>query len=70
MDISKYIQEIDTEILGQKEDLIKKILQTELKNFQFDEKNLSPTLISLLMTKQDMPWLGKDLMSFIAWVTA
>jgi len=54
MDISKYIQEIDTEILGQKEDLIKKILQTELKNFQFDEKNLSPTLISLLMTKQDI----------------
>jgi cobaltochelatase CobS len=54
MDISKYIQEIDNEILGQKEDLIKKILQTELKNFQFDEKNLSPTLISLLMTKQDI----------------
>jgi cobaltochelatase CobS len=54
MDISKYIQEIDNEILGQKEDLIKKILQTELKNFQFDEKNLSPTLISLLMTKQEI----------------
>lgn len=54
MDISKYIQEIDTEILGQKEDLIKNLIQNQLQNFQFDEKNLSPNLISILMTKQDI----------------
>jgi len=54
MDINKYIQDIDNEILGQKEDLIKKYIDTQLKNFQFEEQNLSPNLISILMTKQDI----------------
>jgi len=54
MDINKYIQDIDNEILGQKEDLIKKYIETQLKNFQFEEHNLSPNLISILMTKQDI----------------
>ena len=54
MDINKYIQEIDNEILGQKEDLIKKLINKQLEKFQFDETNLSPTLITLLMTKQDI----------------
>lgn len=54
MDINKYIQEIDSEILGQKEDLIKKLINKQLEKFQFDEHNLSPTLITLLMTKQDI----------------
>ena len=31
MDISKYIQEIDTEILGEKEDLIKKIFENSTR---------------------------------------
>ena len=60
MDINKYIQEIDNEILGQKEDLIKKLINKQLEKFQFDETNLSPTLITLLMTKQDTPWSEKD----------
>jgi cobaltochelatase CobS len=54
MDINKYIQEIDSEILGQKEDLIKKLINKQLEKFQFDENNLSPNLISILMTKQDI----------------
>lgn len=54
MDINKYIQEIDSEILGQKEDLIKKLINKQLEKFQFDETNLSPNLISILMTKQDI----------------
>jgi tRNA A37 threonylcarbamoyladenosine biosynthesis protein TsaE len=54
MDISKYIQDIDSEILGQKEDLIKKMIDSQLRNFQFDEKNISPNLISILMMKPDI----------------
>jgi cobaltochelatase CobS len=54
MDINKYIQEIDSEILGQKEDLIKKLINKQLEKFQFDETNLSPNLISILMTKQEI----------------
>ncbi len=54
MDINKYIQEIDSEILGQKEDLITKLINKQLEKFQFDENNLSPNLMSILMTKQDI----------------
>jgi cobaltochelatase CobS len=54
MDINKYIQEIDNEILGQKEDLIRKIINKQLEKFQFDETNFSPSLIKQLMTKQDI----------------
>jgi cobaltochelatase CobS len=54
MDINKYIQEIDSEILGQKEDLIKRLINKQLENFQFDENNLTENLKSILMTKQDI----------------
>ena len=52
MDIKKLIQDIDSEIVGEKEALIKKMIDDQLKNFQFNETNLSPTLISVLMQKQ------------------
>ena len=45
MDIKQYLQEIDTEILGQKEAIIQKMVAEQMKTFQFDEKNLSPNLI-------------------------
>lgn len=54
MDISKYIQDIDAEILGQKEELVQKMIAQQLKTFQFDEKNLSQSLIMLLMTKAEI----------------
>jgi len=54
MDISKYIQDIDAEILGQKEQLVQKMIAQQLKTFQFDEKNLSQSLIMLLMTKAEI----------------
>jgi hypothetical protein len=54
MDISKYIQEIDSEILGQKEELVKKLILSSLEKFVFDEKNISSSLISLLMQKADI----------------
>lgn len=54
MELQKYFDEIDNEILGQKEDLVKKLIDNQLKNFQFEEKNFSPNLIALLMTKQDI----------------
>ncbi len=54
MEINKYIEEIDNEILGQKEDLVKKIINKQLETFVFEEKNLSPNLIALLMTKTDI----------------
>lgn len=54
MDINKYIQEIDSEILGQKEDLIKRLINKQLENFQFDENNISENLKSILMTKPDI----------------
>lgn len=54
MDIKQYIQEIDNEILGQKEMLIKKLIAEQMQSFQFDEKNLSPNLISLFMAKKQI----------------
>jgi cobaltochelatase CobS len=54
MDISKYIQDIDNEILGQKEELIKKAIDKQLKEFQFSEQNLSPNLIALFMARQEI----------------
>lgn len=54
MDISKYIQDIDNEILGQKEELIKKAIDKQLKEFQFSEQNLSPNLIALFMQVQEI----------------
>ena len=54
MDIKDYLQEIDNEILGQKEAIIKKMVAEQMQSFQFDEKNLSPNLISLLMAKRQI----------------
>jgi len=54
MDISKYIQDIDNEILGQKDELIQKAIEKKLKEFQFQENNFSPTLISSLMAAQQI----------------
>lgn len=54
MDITKAIQEIDSEILGQKEELVRKLIKSSLEKFIFDEKNISPTLIALLMQKADI----------------
>ena len=54
MDISKLAQEIDAEILGQKEQLVRKFIESQLQSFQFDEKNISPTLINLLMAKAEI----------------
>jgi len=48
------IQEIDAEILGAKEALIKKAIKEELSKYQFNESNLSPTLISLFMQTKSM----------------
>jgi cobaltochelatase CobS len=65
MDISKYIQDIDAEILGEKQDLIKKAIDEQLKNFVFDEHNISPNLKHLFMSKQDIivpaPAKGKEI---------
>lgn len=52
-DFRKEIQDIDNEILGQKEELVNKLINQQLQKFVFDEKNLSPQLLSLLMTKAD-----------------
>jgi hypothetical protein len=54
MDIKKYIQEIDNEILGEKEKLIRKMIAEEMQSFQFDEKNLSSNLISLFMAQKQI----------------
>jgi cobaltochelatase CobS len=54
MDIKQYLQEIDNEILGQKEAIVKKMVAEQMQSFQFDEKNLSPNLISLLMAKKQI----------------
>jgi cobaltochelatase CobS len=54
MDLKKYLQEIDNEILGQKEAIIKKMVAEQMQTFQFDEKNLSPNLISLFMAKRQI----------------
>lgn len=48
MDISRYLTELDQEIMGQKEALIKKVILDELKTFKFDEKNLSQNIINML----------------------
>jgi len=54
MDIQKYIEEIDKDILGEKETLLKKMIAEQMKSFQFDEKNLSPNLITLLMAQKQI----------------
>jgi cobaltochelatase CobS len=47
------IQQIDNEILGQKEELVNRLITQQLQKFVFEEKNLSPNLLSLLMAKAD-----------------
>lgn len=65
MDITKTIEEIDKEILGEKEAIISKLINQKLEKFVFDEKNISPNLINLLMTKRDvkvpLPEKGKPI---------
>jgi len=48
------IQEIDAEILGAKEALIKKAVREELAKFKFSEQNLSQSLINTLMEKSSV----------------
>ena len=52
-DFRKEIQDIDNEILGQKEELVNKLINQQLQKFVFEEKNLSPQLLTLLMAKAD-----------------
>jgi cobaltochelatase CobS len=47
------IQQIDNEILGQKEELVNRLITQQLQKFVFEEKNLSPQLLTLLMAKAD-----------------
>lgn len=54
MDFNKVIQDIDNEIVGEKEAIISKLINQQLEKFVFDEKNISPNLINLLMTKADV----------------
>jgi cobaltochelatase CobS len=53
-DISRLIDQIDKEIVGEKETIISKLINQKLEKFVFDEKNISPNLINLLMTKKDV----------------
>jgi cobaltochelatase CobS len=46
------LKEIEEEILKEKNTLITKAIQDELKTFIFDEKNISPSLITTLMAAQ------------------
>jgi adenylate kinase family enzyme len=45
------IKEIDDEIVGERDLLIQKSIDKQLKKFEFNENNVSSSLISLLMTK-------------------
>jgi cobaltochelatase CobS len=49
--IDDLIQEIQAEIAAEKDTVVKRAIEEQLKNFIFDEKNLSPTLIALIMAK-------------------
>jgi hypothetical protein len=49
--IQELIREIQSEIQSEKDTVVKRAIQDELKTFVFDEKNLSPTLIALIMAK-------------------
>jgi cobaltochelatase CobS len=49
--IQELIDEIQSEIASERETIVKQAIQEQLKDFVFDEKNLSPTLIALLMAK-------------------
>jgi cobaltochelatase CobS len=49
--IDELIQEIQSEIASEKNTIVKRAIEEQLKNFIFDEKNLSPTLLALIMAK-------------------
>lgn len=53
MDLTKYTAELDQEIMGQKEELIRKVILNELKSFKFDEKNISPNLLNALKMRDE-----------------
>lgn len=49
--IDELIQQIQSEITAERDTVVKRAIEEQLKNFIFDEKNLSPTLIALIMAK-------------------
>lgn len=54
-DKSQLLKDIEAEILGEKTALIKKSIESVLDSYRFDEKNISPKLMALLMaTKQQI----------------
>lgn len=53
MDLTQLTAELDKEIMGQKEQLVRNVIQDELKNFIFDEKNISPNLLKAFKMKDD-----------------
>jgi hypothetical protein len=49
--VQDIIEEIKNEIATERETVVKRAIEEHLKNFVFDEKNISPTLIALLMAQ-------------------
>jgi MoxR-like ATPase len=49
--IQDIINEIQSEISAERDSVVKRVVEEQLKNFIFDERNLSPALIALLMAK-------------------
>jgi cobaltochelatase CobS len=68
MNYKDIIQEVDAEILGAKEALIKKAIREELARFKFSEQNLSQSLINTLMEKSSVtipiPEVKKSMLTF------
>ena len=58
--IDELIQEIQSEIASERDTVVKRAIEEQLKNFIFDEKNLSPTLIALIMAKSSGSGSGKS----------
>lgn len=54
IDVTAITQEVNREILGEKEALVRRLIYEELKKFQFDENNVTENLISFFMTKQNI----------------
>ena len=52
MDINALLQQVENEIISEKEEIIARVVEKKLKTFQFNEKNLSDNLINLFMSKQ------------------
>lgn len=52
--LEKIIQKINEDILNEKTTLLRRIIDEEMKSFKFDEKNISPNLISMFMAVKDV----------------